>query len=200
MNLNIRITGPAWSWVNSTVDIIADIFAWLGYDLITDIEYESRIKWWINFFDISISNNKEKFLTKKVDIILAINAQSLKSQISSLKPWATIIINSKWLSKLDDLDLSNYKILGLDIKDKYDNTYLIWILSKYLNLDLDIILDKIELIFSKKWKTIVINNQNIIKNIYDTYIIEKSKTSNIKIKKVWKSKKTIYWNKALSYW
>jgi len=200
MNLNIRITGAAWAWVNSTVDIIADIFAWLGYDLITDIEYESRIKWWVNFFDVSLSDKGEKFLTKKVGILLALNAQSFRSQINFLKPWATIIINSKWLKKLEDLDLKNYNILDLEIKDKYDNTYLIWILAKYLNLDLDVILDKIKIVFSRKWETIVISNQNIIKNIYNTYIIDINKQSKIKIERVWKAKETIYWNKALSYW
>jgi 2-oxoglutarate ferredoxin oxidoreductase subunit alpha len=44
MNLNTRITGPAGQGVNSTVDIISNLYAELGYDVITDIEYESRIK------------------------------------------------------------------------------------------------------------------------------------------------------------
>ena len=67
MKLNTRITWPAWAWVNSTVDIISDLYAELGYDLITDIEYESRIKGWVNFFDVNISDKKEKFLTKSTD-------------------------------------------------------------------------------------------------------------------------------------
>jgi len=200
MNLNIRITWPAWAWVNSTVDIVSDIFANLWYDLISDIEYESRIKWWVNFFDISISDNAEKFLTNKVNIILALNSKSFSSEISSLKPGWTIIINEKWLKKIEDVDLSAYKILSLDIKDKYDNTYLIWILSKYLNLDLDIILDKIEKVFSRKWKDIVESNKKIIKDIYNTYEIEDKKRSKLKIERVWKPKETTYWNKALSYW
>ena len=77
MNLNTRITWAAWAWVNSTVDIIAELYAELGYDLISDIEYESRIKWWVNFFDVNISDKWEKFLTKYVDIVLAFNAESL---------------------------------------------------------------------------------------------------------------------------
>ena len=69
MNLNTRITWPAWAWVNSTVDIISSLYAELWYDVITDIEYESRIKWWVNYFDVNISDKKEKFLTKYCDII-----------------------------------------------------------------------------------------------------------------------------------
>ena len=44
MNLNIRITGPAGLGINSTSDIITHILSTLGYRVITDIEYESRIK------------------------------------------------------------------------------------------------------------------------------------------------------------
>lgn len=200
MNLNIRITWPAWAWVNSTVDIIADLFAHLWYDLITDIEYESRIKWWVNYFDVSITDNKNIYLTKKVDIVLAFNAESLKAQISSLNNQATIIINDKWLSKLEDVDLSSFKVLSLEINDKYDNTYLLWILVKYLNLDLNIMLEKIEKVFSRKGEEVVKNNQEIIKNIYETYDIEDSKKTNIEVKKVWDSKEILYWNKALTQW
>ena len=198
MNLNTRITWPAWLWVNSTVNIIAELYAELGDDIVTDIEYESRIKWWVNFFDVNISDSKEKFLTKYVDIVLAFNAESLQKQLPSLKDNATIIINKKWLDKLDNTDLSNFNVLDLEIADKYDNTYLIWIYALYLNLNLSIILKKIDKVFSRKWKETVLKNQDIIKDIFDTYKIEKK--SPIKIKKIGKLKKFSYWNKTLSDW
>lgn len=200
MKLNTRITWAAWAWVNSTVDIIAELYAELGYDLITDIEYESRIKWWVNFFDVNISDKWEKFLTKYVDIILAFNHESLEKQISSLKENATIIINSKWINKLKEkwISFDNFNVLELEITDKYDNTYLLWIYAKYLNLDINIILEKIEKIFGKKWTDTVEYNKNIVKNIFETYEIKN--ISDFKISKVWESKKTIYWNKSLTKW
>lgn len=199
MNLNTRITWPAWAWVNSTVDIIAELYAELWYDLITDIEYESRIKWWINFFDINISDKKEKFLTNKVDIILAFNKESFEAQIPYLKVKSTIIINNKWIDKINpNFNFDNYNILSIEINDKYDNTYLLWIYTLYLNLELNIVLDKISKVFYNKWQNIVEKNKNIIKEIYETYKIEKK--SKIKIKKLWKSKNLMYWNKSLAYW
>lgn len=200
MKLNTRITWPAWAWVNSTVDIISELYAELGYDLITDIEYESRIKWWVNFFDVNISDSGEKFLTKYVDIVLAFNAESLQKQMSSLKENATIIINSKWINKLKEKGLSfdNFNVLELEITDKYDNTYLLWIYAKYLNLDLNIILEKIEKVFAKKWNDTVKLNKNIVKNIFDTYEIKNK--SNLTLKRIWESKETIYWNKSLTKW
>lgn len=200
MNLNTRISWPAWAWVNSTVDIISELYAELGYDLITDIEYESRIKWWVNFFDVNISDKEEKFLTRYVDIILAFNAESLEKQINNLKENATIIINSKWVEKLKEkwITLERYNVLELEITDKYDNTYLLWIYAKYLNLDLNIILEKIEKVFAKKWADTVELNKNIVKNIFDTYVIKNK--SDISIKRIWESKETIYGNKSLTKW
>lgn len=196
MNLNTRITGPAWAWVNSTVDIISSLYAELWYDVITDIEYESRIKWWVNYFDVNISDNSELFLTKYSDIILAFNAESLKKQLHSLKKWWTIIINNKWLAKIDE-DITEYNILDLEIADKYDNTYLLGIYALFLNLDLEIILDKIEKVFARKWEEIVNKNKDIVKNIFETYNI--AKKSDISLSRVAEAKKINYWNKSLTY-
>lgn len=196
MNLNTRITWPAWAWVNSTVDIISSLYAELWYDVITDIEYESRIKWWVNYFDVNISDKNEKFLTKYCDIILAFNAQSINAQIHALKENGTIIINKKWVEKID-ADLSKYQVLDLDISDKYDNTYLLGIYALFLNLDLDIILDKIEDVFARKWEEVINKNKDIIKNIFESYQIEKK--SDISLSRVWEAKPITYGNKALTY-
>ncbi|NVP17805.1 2-oxoacid:acceptor oxidoreductase family protein [Candidatus Gracilibacteria bacterium] len=198
MKLNTRITGPAGAGVNSTVDIISELYAELGYDLITDIEYESRIKGGVNFFDVNISNSGEKFLTKYVDIVLAFNSESLQKQMHSLKENSTIIINSKWINKLKEkgLNFDNFNVLELEITDKYDNTYLLGIYAKYLNLDLNIILEKIEKVFAKKGNDTVELNKNIVKNIFDTYEIKNK--SDLTIKRIGESKETIYGNKSLT--
>ena len=200
MNLNTRITGAAWAGVNSTVDIIAELYAELGYDLISDIEYESRIKGWVNFFDVNISDSAEKFLTKKVDIVLAFNAESLEKQLSSLKKWATIICNKKWIDKLTDkwIKLKKYNILDLEINDKYDNTYLLGIYALFLNLNKNIILRKIKKVFDRKWEEVVKKNQDIVKNIFETYQIKHK--SDITISKIGKAKTLLYWNKSLTLW
>ncbi|MDD3645802.1 MAG: 2-oxoacid:acceptor oxidoreductase family protein [Candidatus Gracilibacteria bacterium] len=198
MNLNIRITGPAGAGVNSTVDIVASLFAELGYDLVTDIEYESRIKGGVNFFDVNISDEEKKYLTKKVDIILAFNADSLKAQLYSLKSGATIIVNNKWSEKLKEkgVSLDDFNVLDLEINDKYDNTYLLGILAKYLNLDLEIMLSKLAHVFAKKGEETVKSNQDIVKNIFETYEIKTP--SSIKIERVGEAKNMTFGNKAIS--
>lgn len=200
MNLNIRIAWPAGAWVNSTVDIIADLFAELWYNLITDIEYESRIKWWVNFFDVHVSDTKELYLTNKVDIILAFNDESLEKQIPFLKKDCAVIINKKWSTKLQEKqrDLSPFQILDLEIQDKYDNIYLLGILTKFLQLDINIILSKVAKVFEKKWTEIIEKNQKIITDIFSSFKIQRA--SQITIKKVGAPKSICYGNKALTYW
>jgi hypothetical protein len=47
-------------------------------------------------------------------------------------------------------DLSPFQILDLEIQDKYDNIYLLGILTKFLQLDINIILSKVAKVFEKK--------------------------------------------------
>ncbi len=204
MHLNIRITWAAWAWVNSTVDIIAAIFARLGYDLITDIEYESRIKWWVNYFDVSVSDNWAKFLTKKVDLLLAFNAESLERQLSSLKDGATIIVNKKHLEKLEEKNVENsglnslqekFNFLTPEIDDKYDNTYLLSVMAKFMWISVEIINEKLEEVFGKKWEAVVKLNQAVVKNIFENFSI--AKTCEYQIIDKTCEKEINYWNKAI---
>lgn len=197
MNLNIRITWAAWAWVNSTALIIAQIFSKLWYFVITDVEYESRIKWWINYFDVNISSTKEIFLTKKVDIILALNAKSLSSQIDKLKENATIIINTKYIDSLKEfwVDFSKYNLLSRNIEDKYDNTYLLWIFAKYLGIEKSSVLKEIENTFWTKWTEAELHNKEVIEDIYKNYELDKNKDS---INTNWEERSLIYWNKAVA--
>lgn len=199
MELSIKITWPAWSWMNSTADIVAWVFCDLWYEVIWDNEYQSLIKWGLNFFDLFISKSR-KFLSKETDIIISFDHKNLENTIWSLKKGGVIIINNKFISKLSDDLLSkinrDYILLDLEINDKYDNTYLLWMLFKTLSLDLNIVLDKIEKTFSRKWEDIVEKNKNIITYIYDSYEIKKD--FPFKMVKVWEPKTLSYWNKALA--
>ncbi len=197
MNLAIKLTWPAGKWINSTAHIIMSIFSKLWYYIISDTEYQSLIKWWLNWFDIFVSDNKENAISKKVDIVISFDDKNLENVLKSLNKWWYIIINKKYSEKLKkNLNFSEYKLLELDIKDKYDNTYLLWILSKLLSLDESLVLSKIEEVFYSKGDLVLKYNKAIISNIYKSYIL----SSDFDIKSIWKPKKIIYWNKALALW
>ena len=198
MNLKVKITGPAWLWMNSTAEIIAWTFWEFWYDVVWDNEYQSLIKWWLNYFDLFI-NEGSKYLSKYSDIIISFNDKNLENTIWSLKKWWFIIINKKWSDKLSEkINFSDYNLLDMEISDKYDNTYLLGIFFKTLWISLKIVLEKVEKVFKKKWEEIVIKNQNIIKDIYENYEI-KNKLA-FEIKNIWDKKEISYGNKMLAYW
>lgn len=84
MRLNIRVTGAAGLGMNSTADIIADVFADLGYFVNTDIEYQSIIKGGLNYFDIFVSS-ESKYISKYVDVLVALDAKNLQAALPFLK-------------------------------------------------------------------------------------------------------------------
>ncbi len=198
MKLGIRVSWPAWLWINSTAEILLHLSAKLWYDVITDLEYESKIKWWTNYFDIFISTSW-KAIYKSVNILIAFNNQAISKNISYLKENSIIIASEKTINNLEaSIDLSDKKILSLEINDKYENTYLLWVLSKLLDIPLEYVYKELKNVFWKKWEEIVNKNLNIIKSIVKTYNL---KIENFfKLEKIWDKKKILYWNKSIAYW
>ncbi len=199
MKLNIRVSWPAWLGMNSTADIVADTFASMWYEVITNIEYSSKIKWWLNHFDVNISDTN-KSLSKYADILVVFDDKNLESNLSTLKSWAFIISNKKFIEKIITkwIDLSKFKILDIEINDKYDNTYLLWILFKLLWLSVETSFQSIEHTFAKKWQETVDKNKNIVEDIYKNYDLKDIKSYNLW--KVWESKKVSFGNSMIAYW
>lgn len=199
MNLNLRVTWPAWMGINSTAEILWNIFSSLWYNILTDIEYESRIKWGVNWYDINISN-KTPIISKNVDIILVFSYDSLLKSIEFLKKDSIIFLSQKIKNQISEENLNklqekNIKIFDLEINDKYDNTYLLALTCYYLNIDFSFLDEAIKEIFIKKWELVYEANKKIIKNIFDNISLEKS---NIKIEKIWEKKSFSYGNKMVS--
>lgn len=152
MRINIRVTGAAGLGMNSTADIIADVFAELGYHVNTDIEYQSIIKGGLNYFDIFVST-ESKYISKYVDVLVALDAKNLEAALPFVKENGIILSNKKYIEKIQMQDMASvqkYQIQTLEIDDKYDNTYLISALAKLFSLPNEIIEKKIEKIFARK--------------------------------------------------
>ncbi len=198
MRITVRVCWAAGLGMNSTADIIAEVFADMGYWVNTDIEYQSLIKWGENYFDIFASDDSS-YISKTPDILLALDAKNLEHSCQDLKKWGIIISNSKYVDKLKQKDFSfdDFVVLGIDIDDKYDNTYLISVLAKYLHLDPKIIDREIKKVFERKWPELVKYNQDIFHWILADYDIPEGIDSD-EMKVIWEAKTLTYGNKALT--
>lgn len=201
MNLNIRVSGPAGLWINSTAEIIWNIFADLGYNILTDIEYESRIKGWVNYFDTIVSHSNP-YLTKYCDILLAFNKESLLKSTSTLSAGGVVFLNAKIFASLEENILAefaqkNITLHSLDIADKYDNTYLVSMLAYYLQIPGDVVVENLKKVFLKKWEVVFEYNKSIYFSTLEKLDFKKSA---FVIEKVGEAKPFSYGNKLLALW
>lgn len=194
------MTGAAGLGMNSTADIIADVFAELGYHVNTDIQYQSIIKWGLNYFDIFVSDSS-KYISKYVDVLVALDAKNLEVTLPFLKKDGIVIVNSKHIAKLEkqEISLEDFQLLPLEIDAKYDNTYLISLLAKLFSLDSKIIESKISKIFSRKWQATVDENIAIFRKIFSEHEITVNNPFWA-LKSIGQSRETTYGNKALTLW
>ncbi|NDK08649.1 hypothetical protein EOM39_05420 [Candidatus Gracilibacteria bacterium] len=198
MKLNIRVSGPAGLGMNSTADIVADTFAALGYEVITNIEYQSVIKGGLNHFDVNISDTNRS-LSKYADMLVVFDDKNIESNLPTLREGAFIISNKKFIEKVTTklIDLSKFKVLDIEINDKYDNTYLLGILFKLLGLSVETSFQSIEHTFAKKGPEIVEKNKKIVEDIYKNYDLKEVKSYNLG--KVGEAKKVSFGNSMIAY-
>jgi hypothetical protein len=64
-----------------------------------------------------------------------------------------------------------YNLLGIDISDSYDNTYLISVLAKFLEFPQDVLEKQIEQVFKRKGEDVIQKNKQIFSDIFDNYIL-----------------------------
>ena len=161
----IRIAWPAGLGMHSIMDIIANAFASLGQHIITDSEYQSIIKWGLNYYDVHVCS-ETPYITKAVDILISLNEKNITPNLESLRKWWLLIANQKWIEKVG-VNFPNlrkdYIVIDPLIEDKYENTYLLGILTGYLGLDTAVFEPAIARAFAKKWEEVVAKNIGILR-------------------------------------
>jgi Pyruvate/2-oxoacid:ferredoxin oxidoreductase gamma subunit len=128
---SIRIAGPAGLGMHSIMNIVADSFASLGYEVLTDSEYQSIIKGGVNFYDVNISTMKP-YMSRHIDVLISLNDKNILPNLGDLSDGGTIIASKKWIDLAEKTitDIrTRYTVYDPEITDKYENTYLLGILA-----------------------------------------------------------------------
>ncbi len=175
MHFTLRVTWAAWLGINSLADIIGNMVTHLGYHVFWDLEYESRIKWGTNWFDLNISDDRPT-IRNTIDILIAFDLAGIRKSIQSVRAGGYIITNAKHTGKftpeIQEIVSSKWiKLLTLEIADKYENTYLLGILVKLLGIDPTLVEAEIREVFRKKGEEIIMKNVDIVKGILDTFVL-----------------------------
>ncbi len=78
IDFNFMVGGEAGQGVQSVGFLLAKVFARGGYHIFADQDYESRVRGGHNFFRVRVSDGKVDAIAEEVDIMIALNMDSIE--------------------------------------------------------------------------------------------------------------------------
>ena len=94
VDINFMIGGEAGQGVQSVGSILAKALARGGFRIFADQDYESRVRGGHNFFRVRASDTEINALSESIDILIALNKESIDLHHSELKGNGAIIYDS----------------------------------------------------------------------------------------------------------
>jgi 2-oxoglutarate ferredoxin oxidoreductase subunit alpha len=92
--INIVVGGEAGQGVQSAGFILAKSFARAGYHVFADQDYESRVRGGHNFYRVRISVNPVSAISLKLDVLVALNQETVGLHQAELKPGGLLVLES----------------------------------------------------------------------------------------------------------
>ncbi len=113
-NLSWKIGGEAGFGIKSAGMMLGRIFMRSGYEVFDYTEYPSLIRGGHNTFQLQIDKNPVNSVTSYLDILVALNQNTIRHNFTELMPGGAIIYDSDQV-KLSASRLENSRIFGLGI-------------------------------------------------------------------------------------
>jgi len=95
IDFNFMVGGEAGQGVQSVGFLLAKVFACGGYHVFADQDYESRVRGGHNFFRVRISSDKVGAIAKDVDILIALDSDSIRLHRAEMASRGIIIFNGE---------------------------------------------------------------------------------------------------------
>lgn len=184
MDYSIKIGGEAGQGIQTIGDTLAKVFSRTGYHVFTHQDYESRIRGGHNFFQIRFSDNPVTASRDRIDILVALDKESIQLHEKELSEGGHIIYDSTSIkilkqvqnditphSELHTPNFLDVPFVNLAVKHGGNkimaNTVAVGAVLGMLGMKLDILTKIIEDTFEKKGAEIIKGNINAAKVGYD---------------------------------
>jgi 2-oxoglutarate ferredoxin oxidoreductase subunit alpha len=171
MDYSIKIGGEAGQGIQTIGDTLAKVFSRAGYHVFTHQDYESRIRGGHNFYQIRFSDNPVRASRERIDIIVALDTESITLHQHELAENGIIIYDSSALGQKHDqthfLDIPFLQIALQHGNKIMANTVATGSVLGMLRLDLDIFSRILHDAFESKGQDIIRANLNAAKSGFD---------------------------------
>ena len=170
LDYSIKIGGEAGQGIQTVGDTLAKVFSRAGYYVFTHQDYESRIRGGHNFFQIRFSDGPVGAPKERIDIIVALDKESIARHEKELTAGGIIIYDSLTLKekyeKAGFLDVPFVSLAGED-GGRMANTVAIGAVLGILKFDLAIFTGVIDAVFRKKGEDVIQANIEAARSGHD---------------------------------
>ncbi len=160
MDYSIKIGGEAGQGIQTIGDTLARVFSRVGYYVISHQDYESRIRGGHNFFQIRFSDKQVMAPREVIDILVALDKESISLHEKELSEYGRIIYDSSALrQKHEKSYFLNIPFVNLAIEHGGSkimaNTVATGAVLGMLKIELDVLLEIIKNTFKKKGEDVI---------------------------------------------
>jgi len=185
--VSILIAGEAGQGIDTITQIIAETIKKYGLNVFYTKEYMSRIKGGCNSSTIRISGGKVCAYKENADFVFAISKDALKHLEKRISVNTTIIYeyeNQEVLDKFENKIKTEFSSISKEFGGSiYENTIISGVIIGILNIDLELLQEKIKQMFSGKENDVVNKNLQASAKGYDigrSFAKERNISINIK--------------------
>jgi len=114
----IAIGGAAGDGVREAGINFSELFTELGFKTFSSFDYPSLIRGGHNFARISFSTDTVHADYRELDVLIAVNAESVRIHRPSLKPGALVFVETAYVTELADIDVP---LIALPMKQIADD-------------------------------------------------------------------------------
>lgn len=165
MDYSLKIGGEAGQGIQTIGDNLARVFSRSGYHVFTHQDYESRIRGGHNFFQIRFSDSPVMASRNRIDILIALDKESILLHEKELSEYGQIIYDSSALKQKHEkgyfLDIPFVDLaLNRGGSKIMANTVAVGAILGMLGMELDLLLGIIKDTFKKKGEEVIKANIN----------------------------------------
>jgi 2-oxoglutarate ferredoxin oxidoreductase subunit alpha len=164
MDHSIKIGGEAGQGIQTIGDMLGRVFARAGYAVFTNQDYESRVRGGHNFYQIRLSDRPVTAPKDALDILVALDSDSIRLHGPELSPAGRIIYDAETLREKHDgpvfQDIAFAKLAAEHGGDKImANIVATGAVLGMLGMDLTLLRELIADTFGKKGEKVISANK-----------------------------------------